>query len=274
MNQSLPFTFRDKLLFLVGMVALIPVVAFSLGTWLFGYYLFQGLQHQPSLMILTKHMSAFWKIILQVLAVSAIVGILAGFLLARRLSRKIEDLSKGANAWDRGELDYRITANYQDEIGILAQTLNQMADKLQDNMISRSAWENTFNAIPDLIFLLDAQGHITALNQAAANFLHLPASKVRGLHFKDLGRHCHHPPPFTTYHEMLAAQGRRESEWSDDLTGQTWLTVTYPRRDQENSIIGGVHVIRNITVLKQAQAELAQTTRFLHEILEAAPLTI
>jgi len=50
---------------------------------------------------------------------------------ARRLTRPIQDLARGARAVARGDLSHRITADWEDEIGELTDAFNRMADSLR-----------------------------------------------------------------------------------------------------------------------------------------------
>lgn len=54
-------------------------------------------------------------------------GILTSSLLARRISRPIEDLVHAADRYARGDFGHRITANGRDEIGLLGRSLDTMA---------------------------------------------------------------------------------------------------------------------------------------------------
>lgn len=57
-----------------------------------------------------------------------------GFLLIRYTIRALNELSLGTVRIGRGDLDYHIPVNYNDEIGDLAIAFNDMADKLRNAM--------------------------------------------------------------------------------------------------------------------------------------------
>lgn len=224
--------------------------------------------------ILATRLTHFNNIILVILSVSALVGMLGSVLLARRLTRGVTQLTAAAQAFDRGELSYRIASPGQDELGQLARTLNHMADTLQETMISRAEWEGTFNANSDRIFLLDTASRVTSLNQAAAEFLGMCPAAAWGQPCYKLVHHTDQPPDFCPFQQTLRTGVRSECEFQAKDWGQVWRITTDPLYNEERQLIGGVCVIRNITVLKQAQAELAQAMRFLHDVLEGSPLAI
>ena len=64
-----------------------------------------------------------------------LLGIFMGWLIARVLSRNLADVVKAAQALGGGDLKARSSVSTKDEIGILAQSFNEMGDKLQTNMM-------------------------------------------------------------------------------------------------------------------------------------------
>src|SRR5205814_309285 len=60
-----------------------------------------------------------------------LIGGLAAALVARRISRPVQQLAEGAAAISRGELNQRIEPTTQDEIGRLAAACNHMAAQLR-----------------------------------------------------------------------------------------------------------------------------------------------
>lgn len=57
--------------------------------------------------------------------------LLIGFLLVQHLMRPIKELSRGAERIARGQIDQRVPVHSDDELGLLAETFNTMADSLQ-----------------------------------------------------------------------------------------------------------------------------------------------
>ena len=88
--------------------------------------------------------STFLKEHLAFLAVAGALGLLvAGALswwLSRRWIRPIEALSKGANAFAQGQLDYRIQVAGQDELAQLATRYNHMAEQLFQAQAQQHEW--------------------------------------------------------------------------------------------------------------------------------------
>ncbi|MBN1629831.1 MAG: HAMP domain-containing histidine kinase [Thermoleophilia bacterium] len=68
----------------------------------------------------------------------AVLGAIAGYLLARRLLRPVRQASKAAVRMSQGDLDIRLPAG-SDEFGVLAASFNRMAENLQAKMLDLEA---------------------------------------------------------------------------------------------------------------------------------------
>jgi signal transduction histidine kinase len=68
----------------------------------------------------------------------AVLGAIAGYLLARRLLRPVRQASKAAVRMSQGDLDIRLPAG-SDEFGVLAASFNRMAENLQTKMLDLEA---------------------------------------------------------------------------------------------------------------------------------------
>lgn len=68
----------------------------------------------------------------------ALLGAVAGYLLARRLLRPVREASKAAVQMSHGDLDIRLPAG-SDEFGVLAASFNQMAENLREEMLGLEA---------------------------------------------------------------------------------------------------------------------------------------
>jgi signal transduction histidine kinase/CheY-like chemotaxis protein/HAMP domain-containing protein len=77
-------------------------------------------------------------IIISVVTIGVAVG--AGIIAARFLTRPVEQLRAGAEIIGAGNLDHRIRVRSQDEIGSLAQALNQMATRLKASRTEIEQW--------------------------------------------------------------------------------------------------------------------------------------
>lgn len=76
-----------------------------------------------------------------ILMIPVIIAMLITFFLTNRKVKYIKTISEGAVEFSNGNLDYRIKKKGNDELGFLAQSMNDMAAKLKENMEKERAQE-------------------------------------------------------------------------------------------------------------------------------------
>lgn len=104
---------------------------------------------------------------------SAVAGLLTALLLtliARRMERSIERVTQGAVAIAGGRLDQRIEVRSSDQTRLLAESFNQMTDRLREQMV-REAETKQFESFMRLAAMLthDLKNAITALSLVVSN---------------------------------------------------------------------------------------------------------
>ncbi|MBK8900652.1 MAG: HAMP domain-containing protein [Anaerolineaceae bacterium] len=77
-------------------------------------------------------------LLLIIFVVAGFTGTIFGFIASRGFSRRLGHLKETAVAWSKGDFTVYVQDNSSDEIGQLAQRLNQMAEQLQ-NMVNTRA---------------------------------------------------------------------------------------------------------------------------------------
>ena len=132
---------------------------------------------------------------------------------------------------------------------------------------SSGHWSATFDAMNDMICLLDRDGTVLHCNRSMAEFLGHGKSELAGKKCYEL---MHGSRTFfekCPYREMLRT-GRRESF---ELTlGGNWYQITADPIDDEGVIVGAVHIVRDITDRRRAEDALAKRSRWLVAIGDLA----
>lgn len=127
--------------------------------------------------------------------------------------------------------------------------------------LSKKEWEDTFDAMSDWITLTDREGLILRSNRTGMKILGDSAKVVTGEKccalFHGLGEHVEGCP-----REKMLLTGQRETaELQGDGDGR-WFTVTAdPVKDAEGSIVGAVHIVRDITGRKKMEEDLLKTQK-------------
>jgi two-component system phosphate regulon sensor histidine kinase PhoR len=112
---------------------------------------------------------------LQAAVIGLIIAALAAgvwLLVSRRISRQLENMVDVAQALSRGDMNQRVIAPSSEELGELANVLNQMAMQL-DNRIKtivhqRNELEAVLSSMQEGVIAIDMNEQILSINQAAA----------------------------------------------------------------------------------------------------------
>ncbi len=130
----------------------------------------------------------YHKILLSILIVAVVA---AGFslVISRKISRPIEQMRDTAKQFASGELDLRVPVPKQIELAELAEALNEMARQLQRRFETitkqRNESEAILSSMVEGVLAVDSNSHIVSVNQAAANFLGIDATKTQGRNIEE-----------------------------------------------------------------------------------------
>ena len=113
-------------------------------------------------------------------------AILFAVLLGMRFATPIHHLAEVANRIRGGELDARATVKREDEIGLLARTFNQMADKLEERMVELHKFHKFFEVSLDMLCIAGTDGYFKRVNPAFETTLGWSAEALMGYPFMNL----------------------------------------------------------------------------------------
>src|SRR5271166_3535935 len=126
-------------------------------------------------------------------------------------------------------------------------------------------WQATFDAVQDLVLLLDKDFRVLRANHAAAEFLGLPFDKIVGGHCYDLIHGTFAPPAECPLAKMRQSRTHEEAEVLAKKGGP-WLSVSVdPLFDPSGELTQVVHVARDITERKRAEEALRRSEAYLAE---------
>jgi two-component system phosphate regulon sensor histidine kinase PhoR len=116
-----------------------------------------------------------WMVLLLTIIAIGMVAILISFGIANRFSRPLKDITEAVKDMARGNLKRRISYNSKDELGILANSFNDMAENLDNNVREISGVKNRMEALlyntVNGIIMIDAVSRITYANPVAISLL-------------------------------------------------------------------------------------------------------
>jgi len=132
-----------------------------------------------------------------------------------------------------------------------------MLEDMNDSSVrveqAKREWEQTFDAISDPVFLHDDEGRLLRVNRAFAALVEEPVEKMAGRRYDHvLGR-------IIPAMENVCIEGRHEGQTEQevqDINGRIFLLLADIALDKNGEFQFCIHIMRDITVRKQAEDEL------------------
>ncbi len=149
---------------------------------------------------------------------------------------------------------------------IIETIINQASTSLRriyaEERVKQSAkdWEDTFAAIKDSIFLLNVDGKILKYNQASNDIFNLDSNEPV------LGNYCYQVVHKDNKHiegcPFFRMKKSLKREIMDLLINGKWYQVAVdPVCDEAGSLVGAVHIVKDITDQKQTNEKLTQLVK-------------
>ena len=121
---------------------------------------------------------------------------------------------------------------------------------------SEDVWKYVFDALPDLIAILDNSHKVVKINKAMANRLGVSPEEGVGLNCYEVV-HCTDSPILNCPHSKLIEDGSEHTEEvQEDNLGGYFLVTASPIRDVDGAVLGSVHIARDITQRREMEKKL------------------
>jgi two-component system phosphate regulon sensor histidine kinase PhoR len=198
----------------------------------------------------------------KMLGIAVAVAVLAGLLSlysARRISRPLEEMKRGAEQLTRGRIDQLVKIKSEHmsvEMAGLAGSINQMAEQINRRIRiiiqQRNELEAVFSSMADSVVAIDADKKIIRMNQAAASLFSLPSEVVKGKAVQGVIRNAYllEMVDFTLTHNIQQEQKVTLFNGVDPIMLQTH---SVPLRDEDNKSMGVLLVMNDLTKLNRLE---------------------
>jgi len=198
--------------------------------------------------------SLYFRIALGAVGIALLVAILS-FIIARRLTRPLDDLERGARRFARGNLDRKLPVPTSEELGSLAEAMNFMAAQLQDRIRTltgqRQEQEAILAAMVEGVLALDTEGRLLTINRAGAEMMRVNPAVVQHLNFQEVVKN---PELRWFVNRLLSAREPITDEVTLKNDGPKVLQVHGTTlRDPEGVAMGTMVVFHDITHLRRLE---------------------
>ncbi|MGD0886314.1 MAG: PAS domain S-box protein [Thermodesulfovibrionales bacterium] len=121
--------------------------------------------------------------------------------------------------------------------------------------------ENIFRSISDMVYFTDMNYTIKSINKAVADRFGVPEKEIVGKKCYEIFHGMHEPWRECPHQKTVMAHKASVEELEDPYLGGTFLSSTSPIFDTTGNFMGTVHIVRDITEIKQIQERLATAER-------------
>jgi PAS domain S-box-containing protein len=130
-------------------------------------------------------------------------------------------------------------------------------------------WELTFDAVPDAVLIFDDQCRVHRANRAACEMLGLPFAKLIGQPCYEVLHGLVHAPHFCPHERLLATGTPQRRDFEEPRLGKVFDATSTPLRDRDGTLLGCIHVLRDISDRNRAEKALRHSEEQLRLLLNS-----
>src|SRR5512133_840837 len=144
----------------------------------------------------------------------------------------------------------------------------QMAQQMEI-AASAEAWRATFDAVEDAIWVMDLDRRIMSANNATAQIFGTQLDQIVGHLCCEVAHHHSSPLSNCPFQNMLDTGHRASMQLT---LGEHWYDISVdPIKNAKGEITGAVHIVSDITDLKQAEEQALESETRMRGLLSALP---
>jgi PAS domain S-box-containing protein len=155
----------------------------------------------------------------------------------------------------------------EEDMQFLTSFSNQVASAIENARLfehvamAEQQLENIFESMSDMVYFNSSDYVVKRINRAVMNRLGLPSEQILGKKCYELFHGTAEPYRKCPHHKTVNTKKAYIEELDDPYLGGTFLTSSSPIFDSAGEFIGSVHVVRDITELKQLQQKLVMSEK-------------
>lgn len=197
--------------------------------------------------------SSLHKILGLSLLLAAIVSLALSYLLSNVTSRSLRAMAVTAVQFGKGEYGRRFPVRSNDELGELAITMNDMAVKIESQLMLLAGEKKRLNTIlrgmGEGVMVTNAEGVVTLVNPAFLGLLSI-REEVEGKHLIEITRH---PVLHDSYKMVLATRNERLEEVTLRTDQEKTVLIHWAPLLENDEVEGIVAVFHDISDLKRLE---------------------
>jgi PAS domain S-box-containing protein len=188
------------------------------------------------------------------LSLAISMGMIVAFIYIKKMFVHIHDLL---------EKEKVISDNLDVQVKERTEQLHETYKKM---VRAKKQWEKTFDALPDLVTILDTEHHIVRANKSFAAALGTTPDKLVGKYCYNVVHQTDNPPPFCPAVRTMKELTSKSSQTEIPQLSGEYVISTHPIFSTGQTLVGCVHVARDVTEFTRVQSLLEEQKDRLHKI--------
>ena len=211
--------------------------------------------------------------------IALVLGLLFAMIAGNGITARLRRLADDAARLEAGQLDHRSTVGGRDEVGVLGNALNRMAEALEQrtHALERSTddLKQVTANVPVLISYIDAQQRYRFANEFHRDVFGIAPERLIGHRLRDLFPAEAYARLAPRIAEVLSGfPASFETTFNADDSAPYFLVSCFPDYADDNTVRGFYAVCQDITRRRQAEEALAARERFTQLITDTIPARI
>ena len=155
----------------------------------------------------------------------------------------------------------------EEDMQFLASFSNHIASAIESARLfeqvtmAEQQLENIFESISDMVYFVNKDYEIRNINRAVSLKVGLPQTEIIGKKCYEIFHGTDHPSDRCPHHKTVNTKKAYIEELEEPHMGGTFLTSSSPIFDSSGEFIGSVHVVRDITELKNLREKLVMSEK-------------
>ena len=192
----------------------------------------------------------------------------------RFVKQPINRLVEGTKRISKGHYDSKIEFDAVNEVGHLAQVINQMAEEIGEKQAElnrqKDIYQNLFEMVPCIITVQDRDYKLVQYNREFAEKFAPEPGDYCYRAYKGRKEKCVICPVERTFEDGLTHTSE-ETGTSKDGSVKHWLVTTSPIKNAEGEIIAAMEMNLDITHRKKLEKDLEKSEKKYHAIFNNIP---
>jgi histidine kinase len=192
----------------------------------------------------------------------------------RFVKQPMNRLVEGTKRISKGHYDDKIEFDAVNEVGHLAQVINQMAEEIGEKQSElnrqKDIYQNLFEMVPCIITVQDRDYKLVQYNREFADKFAPEPGDYCYRAYKGRNEKCVICPVERTFEDGLTHTSE-ETGTSKDGTVKHWLVTTSPIKNAEGEIIAAMEMNLDITQRKKLEEDLEKSEKKYHAIFNNIP---